>query len=415
MLVGGALENLITRSQQVRAVDAHSALAILKCCLSFYYILVYKSVSVAPTAKKYVEGLTRTLFQCHQQMVSRSKRDTSATVTDGAGIDLAMLDVLSLTWSRLPEDLQQEMSRDASSVSSHTRRRKNYDNEDEEEEGELEVVYESEVLELLHGVKFAAATLRCLSNEETDCRRLLCAPTVDVVTAGLKLMTSSVQVGQLLQSRSPYHKQLLGALVEVFVQLVGATRNFSLDKKGSRQLLQSQAVHDLCRMLQAFRAFPHLLLNCARATAKMSLQDTFRVQISEGRSRRYVKYLSEVVLREAAQCHLVMNGGGGAEEAEVDWPSWHTWPLLSRVCFTLGNLTTTNEGNRHMIGVQCKVLPSLVVLLQVRVFAPLSVCFLFTFCLCSAARRVSRCCRTARSRERMRTRRRGADAQTART
>ena len=33
-------------------------------------------------------------------------------------------------------------------------------------------------------------------------------------------------------------------------------------------------------------------------------------------------------------------------EEKRGWPSWHTWPLLSRVCFTLGNLTTTNDANR---------------------------------------------------------------------
>jgi hypothetical protein len=29
------------------------------------------------------------------------------------------------------------------------------------------------------------------------------------------------------------------------------------------------------------------------------------------------------------------------------WPIWYTWPLLSRVAFTLGNLTTTNDSNRY--------------------------------------------------------------------
>jgi hypothetical protein len=68
---------------------------------------------------------------------------------------------------------------------------------------------------------------------------------------------------------------------------------------------------------------------------------------------------------------------------EIGWPSWHTWPLLSRICFTLGNLTTSNEANRlesnihsliyylvllkfrKLIGIECKILKPLIVLLQV--------------------------------------------------
>ena len=40
--------------------------------------------------------------------------------------------------------------------------------------------------------------------------------------------------------------------------------------------------------------------------------------------------------------------GGEEEDEEEDeeWPGEHTWAILTRICFALGNLTTTNETNR---------------------------------------------------------------------
>ena len=34
------------------------------------------------------------------------------------------------------------------------------------------------------------------------------------------------------------------------------------------------------------------------------------------------------------------------EEDDACWPFWYTWPLISRITFTLGNLTTSNSNNR---------------------------------------------------------------------
>jgi hypothetical protein len=45
------------------------------------------------------------------------------------------------------------------------------------------------------------------------------------------------------------------------------------------------------------------------------------------------------------------SGGDGHESdeegEEAVWPGEHTWAILTRVCFTLGNLTTTNAENRY--------------------------------------------------------------------
>ena len=33
----------------------------------------------------------------------------------------------------------------------------------------------------------------------------------------------------------------------------------------------------------------------------------------------------------------------------VEWPGQHTWTALNMMCYTLGNLTTTNERNRYVV------------------------------------------------------------------
>jgi len=58
-------------------------------------------------------------------------------------------------------------------------------------------------------------------------------------------------------------------------------------------------------------------------------------------------------------CLRVMNG-----DDEISWPSWHTWPLLSRAAFSLGNMTTTNDANRLLIANTCRCLRPLIVILQ---------------------------------------------------
>jgi hypothetical protein len=45
-----------------------------------------------------------------------------------------------------------------------------------------------------------------------------------------------------------------------------------------------------------------------------------------------------------------VSGNQEAVERKLSWPSNRTWPLLSRIAFTLANLTTSNEENRVVIG-----------------------------------------------------------------
>ena len=49
---------------------------------------------------------------------------------------------------------------------------------------------------------------------------------------------------------------------------------------GRSQLLNYKIVCRLCSLQGVFAGYPDLLLNCARVTAKLSLLDPFRAQVS---------------------------------------------------------------------------------------------------------------------------------------
>jgi len=79
-----------------------------------------------------------------------------------------------------------------------------------------------------------------------------------------------------------------------------------------------------------------VVVNCTRVLAKLSISDACRQQIN--RQDQNIQNLVDLVLREARA------GSSG----ECEWPGQHTWTILTRVCFTLGNLTTSNERNRYV-------------------------------------------------------------------
>ena len=80
-----------------------------------------------------------------------------------------------------------------------------------------------------------------------------------------------------------------------------------------------------------------MVVNCTRVLAKLSMFDICRQQINQ--KDQYLQNLVDVVLREAR----------GGSSGEGEWPGQHTWTILTRVCFTLGNLTTSNERNRLVL------------------------------------------------------------------
>lgn len=59
--------------------------------------------------------------------------------------------------------------------------------------------------------------------------------------------------------------------------------------------------------------------------------------------------------------------GAPVDEHSVEerWPGNFTWAILTRICYTLGNQTTTNASNRALIGRTLGLTAPLVELLQV--------------------------------------------------
>eukprot|EP01041_Mallomonas_annulata_P000468 gene468-876_t len=250
---------------------------------------------------------------------------------------------------------------------------------------------------LLEAAMYAAGILRTYSVDEVNRRRLLVLGVIENVTAGLRAAllfatqqkaTSKQQQQQQrrVQTDTQYSEEggggggssgdggastsnqhqirtraTLTQLSHILVQLVGTLRNFSLDAIGRQKLLQAQTLPQMCKLLHSFPEYPDLRLNCVRVTAKLSLQEPFRSQINN--KPKNVVYLVEVILQEAQMCHRIMLGHDSDSES-ISWPSWSTWPLLSRAAFTLGNLTTSNDANRVLIGIQCNLLKPLVTLLQ---------------------------------------------------
>ncbi len=226
------------------------------------------------------------------------------------------------------------------------------------------------------------AILRALSNDETDRKRLLHANVVEVTVKGLRLyeknscllqlvakfndlkqpsiaakIPSASQRGSKKRAVRILKSQLSGILDKALpslIQLIGMIRNISLDKSGRNSLSQQNIASKMCLLLSTYRNQPEVILNIARVLAKLSLYDTFRSQISS--NKKYIELLINVVHHEANTCRSIMDEANqdddddeeedDEEDEQASWPAWHTWPVISRIAFTLGNLTTTNETNR---------------------------------------------------------------------
>eukprot|EP01040_Poterioochromonas_malhamensis_P008892 gene8892-9629_t len=156
-------------------------------------------------------------------------------------------------------------------------------------------------------------------------------------------------------------------------QMIGIIRNFSLDQASRLSLLpspqsvsssndstvSSSLMKKLFVILNKYAYYSDIRLNIARVFAKLSHYQRFRDEMSS--SLAHIEGLMNIVHKEAEQCRKIMN----AAEDDVEWPQWYTWPLISRIAFTLGNLTTTNEENRAKLGIDFNGMPSILLLLQV--------------------------------------------------
>ena len=196
---------------------------------------------------------------------------------------------------------------------------------------------------------FAAGIIRSYTNDEINRKRMIHLGAIEIISEGFKVISAVLGSNEITKfinsSTNSSIKTSIDKIAQVLIQLVAAMRNFSLDTLGRNQILSTKCLPVLCRFLSIFKEYPELTLNCARVTAKLSLHDNFRLQINT--NVVYLKSLVDVIIIEAQQCQSVMNQV--TENFDKSWPSWYTWPLLSRVAFTLGNLTTSNEINRKLL------------------------------------------------------------------
>jgi hypothetical protein len=191
-------------------------------------------------------------------------------------------------------------------------------------------------------------------------------------------------------------------LLASLLQMIGIYRNFSFDKLSRQYLLEQKLLKRLFSLL-SFAFIPHypdLILNITRVLAKLSLYEGFRYQITNDLND--LEVLVNLIQKEAKTCQFIMDRseeeveeGKDDERKRVDgwkqpegkekekeerktkseentdfssstqWPQWYTWPMISRIAYTLGNLTTTNETNRTMIGSTFHGSSSILLLLQV--------------------------------------------------
>lgn len=205
---------------------------------------------------------------------------------------------------------------------------------------------------------YAAGVVRVYSTKETNRKRLCLMGAVSGLSGGMRVVLQVMAaVGKRQESNSMDTTIALSQLGYMVVQITSTIRNFTLESSSREHLLSSSTVIIVCSLLRAFPNNAELMLNCVRVTAKLSQFEPFRSQLNQ--KVKYVSYLAAIIVNEGNSCRRVMNG-----DTTVSWPSWFTWPLLSRTAFTLGNLTTNNDANRTLIASDCKCLMPLIVLLQ---------------------------------------------------
>lgn len=201
-------------------------------------------------------------------------------------------------------------------------------------------------MNLLEAMLCACGVIRSFSLELKNRKRLSKLGVVELMCRGMNIINSSFNT-HLSTASSPTPSMIGRQLAKIFVQITATFRNFSLDQTGRDQLLESKVVSPLCTALRLFRREDaDLAFSVLRVTAKLSLYEDFRVQMNQSKGN-HIKCIVDVIIQEAKSCSEAVNN----EDVENDiasWPSWQTWPILSRAAFTLGNLTTSNNPNRFV-------------------------------------------------------------------
>lgn len=360
LAVGGEMIELLNKwtGEFAAKLDLELQYPICRCTLRYYLDLIKVAKTKEDKAPSFdlVKPLQRISGMIYR-LLSNQKGGALIGNHHDSAVHTLLLDLLEILWRRLPACLKGVLTSAGPDAESSC----------------------SDFQLLVESGKYAAGSLRILSKDDNDQKTLVRCKAIEYIATGVKIvcMIPIKQLQKSSQSSGPNaksHRQLLDAIAETLVQLLGAIRNLSVDKDNHSELLQFETVGSLCCLLTLFSAYPNVQLNCARVTAKLSLFEPFRAQInnenkpasssslvkgsgsSSGKSSSSsggnvcLKQFSAIVLDQAKQCRQIMEATGEEEEQEGgEWPAWHTWLLLSRVCFTLGNLTTTNDVNRYQI------------------------------------------------------------------
>lgn len=211
---------------------------------------------------------------------------------------------------------------------------------------------------LVESAHFIVTTLKLVSADETDCKRLNSAGTLKVLVKGLKLFQVSLVQSYIKSALSSAKYEGFddevsdNSWIDCLAQIVIVVRNFSMIKTCKQQLFEQNVTARLCLLMKSYLKHPRVVVNCARVLAKLSPSDRGREQINA--NTEHIANLVNVVIHEAS---LMGNAGEESQDGEgeehagrdaTEWPGEHTWAILTRVCFTLGNLTTTNVENRFV-------------------------------------------------------------------
>lgn len=212
------------------------------------------------------------------------------------------------------------------------------------------------ILETLLGtVNNICGVYKCISADETDCRWLSGAAVLPLLVLGLSVYAKATTVQYINSTTSTST-----VYIDCVSQILAVVRNFSMVKACQKELHSQNVAPILCALLGVYATHSKVVVNCARVLAKLSVSEKFREQINA--KNRHVQCLVGVVLREAAH-----SGGATTSRGEaVEWPGQHTWSILTRVCYTLGNLTTSNESNRFVFFESDRCNKSLLTSLSVR-------------------------------------------------
>ena len=291
-----------------------------------------------------------------------------------------LLEMLTQTWTRLPSDLYRELhpSEEGRGCSGGGKAAA----ADAVDEYGLPAYLSNPLFLLLEAAVFTSGILRCYSTSNVNARRLMHLGLVECMVNGMRVAVSSGDViekvyrkreakmgsSDALDTDFSLIRQIAAQISRCMEQVTATLRAFALDGQGRTKLLDQGAITLLCKLTarrDSFQATPGLVLNCVRNASKLSLLEPFRTQLNSKRSS--IEHLCALLSAEAESAASVASATGGMGavfSTGESWPQWHTWPLLSRVCFTLGNLTTSNDANRTMIAITCESLRPLAFLLR---------------------------------------------------